>query len=178
MSQSEHRQLRIETLPASTPEIGRWLGALADARQRTLQALAGMHADAVNWQPPQGGESIGTLLYHIAAIEADWLYSDILQQELPPDIAALFPVDVRNAHGQLSPVEQDSLADHLARLAAVRTQFLAIFGTMSLAEFRRARSLSKYDVTPEWVIHHLMQHEAEHRSQIAALRVMAEQALR
>jgi uncharacterized damage-inducible protein DinB len=34
-----------------------------------------------------------------------------------------------------------------------------------------------YDVTPEWVVHHLMQHEAEHRGQIGELRVAAEQAL-
>jgi uncharacterized damage-inducible protein DinB len=31
-----------------------------------------------------------------------------------------------------------------------------------------------YDVTPEWVLHHLMQHEAEHRSQIGAPRARAQ----
>jgi len=37
--------------------------------------------------------------------------------------------------------------------------------TMSLSEFRRVRHLDDYDVTPEWVIHHLLQHEAGHRGQ-------------
>jgi uncharacterized damage-inducible protein DinB len=45
------------------------------------------------------------------------------------------------------------------------------------ALFRRVRRLSDCDVTPEWVIHHLMQHEAEHRGEIAALRAEAERAL-
>jgi hypothetical protein len=40
---------------------------------------------------------------------------------------------------------------------------------MSTDNFRRARSFPDYDVTPEWVVHHLCQHEAEHRSEIAAL---------
>jgi hypothetical protein len=31
-----------------------------------------------------------------------------------------------------------------------------------------------YEVTPEWVLHHLCQHEAEHRAEIAALRAGAE----
>jgi uncharacterized damage-inducible protein DinB len=48
---------------------------------------------------------------------------------------------------------------------------------MHLDEFRRIRSLAEYGVTPEWVLHHLMQHEAEHRSQIGALRIAAERAL-
>jgi uncharacterized damage-inducible protein DinB len=38
------------------------------------------------------------------------------------------------------------------------------------------RSLAEYDVTPEWVLHHMMQHEAEHRGQIGALRAGAEAA--
>lgn len=45
------------------------------------------------------------------------------------------------------------------------------------AEFRRVRSLPYYDVAPEWVLHHLMQHEAEHRSQIGSLRARAQRQL-
>jgi uncharacterized damage-inducible protein DinB len=32
------------------------------------------------------------------------------------------------------------------------------------------RERPDYDVTPAWVLHHLMQHEAEHRSQISGIR--------
>jgi hypothetical protein len=32
-------------------------------------------------------------------------------------------------------------------------------------------------MSPEYVLHHLLQHEAEHRSQIGALRAHAEQTL-
>jgi uncharacterized damage-inducible protein DinB len=48
---------------------------------------------------------------------------------------------------------------------------------MALPEFRRVRSLTHYDVTPEYVLHHLMQHEAEHRGQIGTLRARAEGSL-
>ena len=36
-------------------------------------------------------------------------------------------------------------------------------------EFRRVRSFKDYQVTPEWVIHHLMQHEAEQRGEITSI---------
>ena len=45
---------------------------------------------------------------------------------------------------------------------------------MTLDEFRRPRSLPQYDVTPEWVLHHLTQHEAEHRGHIQGLREIIE----
>jgi uncharacterized damage-inducible protein DinB len=58
----------------------------------------------------------------------------------------------------------------------VRCHLLAAFGEMALAEFRRVREFPDYNVTPEWVLHHLMQHEAEHRGQIGLLREQAERA--
>jgi len=124
------------------------------------------------------GNSIGTLLYHIAAIEIDWLYADVLEgKSWPPEVEALFPYDVRDEQGRLIAVPGLSLEDHVRRLDAVRSIFLASFRGMSIDEFRRVRHFADYDVTPEWVIHHLMQHEAEHRGQIGELRIRAEQAL-
>ena len=46
---------------------------------------------------------------------------------------------------------------------------LAAFRGMDIDEFRRRRHLPNYEVTPEWVLHHLAQHEAEHRGQIEEL---------
>jgi uncharacterized damage-inducible protein DinB len=42
---------------------------------------------------------------------------------------------------------------------------------MTLEDFRRPRHFpGQYDVTPEWVLYHLMEHEAEHRGHIQTLR--------
>jgi uncharacterized damage-inducible protein DinB len=40
---------------------------------------------------------------------------------------------------------------------------------MSDQEFVRVRSFKDYQVTPQWTIHHLMQHEAEHRGEITSI---------
>jgi len=69
------------------------------------------------------------------------------------------------------------LEQHLERLETVHGLLMEAFQPMSLEEFRRIRLLANYDVTPEWVLHHLMQHEAEHRSQIGSLRAAAERQL-
>jgi len=136
-----------------------------------------MSPAVVNWLPPGNESGIGTVLYHIAIIEADWLYEEVLVEPFPPQIVTLFPYEIRDTQGRLTQIEGFGLEEHLRRLETVRRLLLDVYQQMDLAEFRRVRSLPDYDVTPEWVPHHLMQHEAEHRNQIGALRARAERNL-
>jgi uncharacterized damage-inducible protein DinB len=159
------------------PEIGRWLWAIQDTRRRTLKGLQGLSQEVIDWLPEGGESSIGTVLYHIATVEADWLYSEVLEQAFPPQVDALFPSEMRDEQGHLTQVLGTRLEQHINRLETLRARLLEAYQRMELDDFRRARSLPDYDVTPEWVLHHLMQHEAEHRSQIGALRARAERGL-
>jgi uncharacterized damage-inducible protein DinB len=105
-----NEQRILDPYPCREPEIGRWLAGLQDARQRTLRALEDLSPATLDWPPPDGESSIGTVLYHLADIEADYLYVEVLERPMPP----------------------------------------------------------------EYVLYHLMQHEAEHRSQIGTLRARAQ----
>ena len=168
----------VEPLPADEPVIGRWLWQLEDTRHETREALTGLASAALDWTPDQSVNRIGTLLYHIALVELDWLFTDVLnQQPWPSELQREFGIDVRDAQGQLSAVQGVALEEHLRRLDLVRKHVLASFRDMTLEEFRRPHSISDYRVTPEWVLHHLIQHEAEHRGHIQTLRTLAEQAL-
>ncbi|MBI1256350.1 MAG: DUF664 domain-containing protein [Chloroflexi bacterium] len=169
MSQPQHMQLIIQPDAGAAPEVGPALWSLEDTRRRTHAVLKAVDPASVDWQPEWALHSIGTLLYHIAAIELDWLYSDVLEQPFPAEIEALFPHDVRDDTGKLTTITGISLDDLRQRLAVVRRALLDAFHAMSADDFHRSRSFPDYDVTPEWVLHHLCQHEAEHRSEIAAL---------
>lgn len=167
----------VVPLEAADPLIGHMLWMLEDTRRLTRRTLDGVDPRALDWLPADGDNSIGTLLYHIAAIEADWLYVEVLEQEFPPEVTELFPYDVRDATGRLTPVTGRTLDEHYALLDAVRARLLDAFHPMSIADFRRVRQMPHYDVTPEWVLQHLMQDEAEHRGQMGDLRRRAELAL-
>jgi len=171
---SARRQLALEAVPSKDGDVGRWLSATEDSRRRTLEALDGIPESALDAEPPGGGNGAGTLLYHIAAIEADWLFADILGPESGvPWPGSLFPYDVREDAGTLTPVRGVSLQEHLSRLETTRQMLVDNLREMSGEEFDRPRSREDYDVSPAWVLHHLMQHEAEHRAQISALREAA-----
>src|SRR4051812_14516522 len=175
MSFRELKYLFVDPSLHSEPAIGAWLWALNDARRRTLVQLAGLPAAAIDWHPAASAQSIGSILYHMALIEADWLYTEVLEQAYPDQVAALFPYDSRDQHGLLTSIQGVALDKHLARLATVRQHILSAYQALDLQDFRRPRHLADYDATPEWVLHHLTQHEAEHRSEIGALRASAEQ---
>lgn len=167
VTETTRRNLIFDPPQAADPTIGGWLAALDDARRRTKTAIAALTPAQLDWQPPDAGNGVGSLLYHIALIEADWLSAEVREEpDYPPDLLALFPWDVRDGAGRLTVVTGLDLDTHVARLDAVRALTVATFAATTLTDFRRVRALPAYDVTPEWVAHHLLQHEAEHRGEL------------
>ncbi len=163
-------RLTLEPI-ADDPEVGRWLAALEDARRDTLRELESVSPQMVDWYPDAPLNSIGSLLYHIALIEADWVATEILElADSPAELAVLLPWPDREPDKHLSRIDGHSLDEHRARLNGVRQFALDRLRPISNEEFHRVRSLERYDVAPDWVIHHLLQHEAEHRAHIAWLR--------
>ncbi|WP_293909133.1 DUF664 domain-containing protein [Deinococcus sp.] len=160
--------------PATTPEVGALLAVLHGARAVTLKSarrIGNLDAAAV------GGfsthlPSAGTLLYHIAMIELDWLYVEVLEKgedDFPAEARSWLPLNARNSAGHLSPVTGEPLERHLKRLDWVRGLTDGVFSAMTLGDFRRPRIMDAYDVTPEWVLMHLALHEAHHEGQLALL---------
>jgi uncharacterized damage-inducible protein DinB len=166
----EREKLTLEPI-ADDPEVGRWLSALEDCRRDTLRELEGLADSALGRRPPGSDNDVGSVLYHIALIEADWLLVDIFGEDVATSTeAALLPFTDRDAAGELTRVEGESLAQHLERLAAVRAVLLERLRSMPVTDFHRPRARPEYDVSPAWVVHHLLQHEAEHRSEIGWLK--------
>jgi uncharacterized damage-inducible protein DinB len=169
----ERRRLIAELPSEYPPEIARWLWVFADTRRRTLEVLDGFDESRID-EPGPGGNSIGTILAHIAIIETDWLYVEILGEDYPDDLLALLPPDVRDEQGHLLATPGVPLADYLHMLTAVRARLVERVGALSPEDLYRVRSLPPYDVNPEWVLNHLVQHEAEHRAEISITRALFE----
>lgn len=160
------------------PTIGRWLWLLEETRRETRETLIGLAPSALDWIPAPGDNSIGTLLYHLALIELDWLCTEVLEQQpWPQELKKLFVAADRDDQGRLSLVQEAPFEEYIQRLDLVREHLLASFRGMTLQEFRRPRAFPEYQVTAEWVLHHLIQHEVEHRGHIQMLRSLAERAL-
>lgn len=163
----EKPKLVAEPLPNYEPEVGAALWSVQDARKRTLRLLRDVPPGVLEQE--NEGNSIGTILYHVALIEADWLYTEILEQPIAEQIANWLPEEDRDQGGILTAIRGQSLEEHLTRLRAIRENFLEMLVGMSREDFHRPRNLPKYEASPAWVLHHLAQHEAEHRSEMGSL---------
>ncbi len=172
------RQLQITPLDGYDPEIGRWLWALQDVRRRyTLRFVKNLDPRLVDWEGPDGQENaIGSLLYHIARVELGWLYGGRDSIDLPPAVKPDFPFPSREPdRNHLTRVLGIPLAEHVARLDRSREVFLRELQGISSDEWRRLRrppdfEQVKYEVTPEWAVFHLVEHEAGHAFQISSLK--------
>lgn len=173
--------LQVAPLQGYPDELGRWLWAMQTTRNRTLELVEGLNQVTLDWEGPDGlDNSIGTLLYHIALAEMAWLYLDILEGTFPPEVKNDFPFEMVDSQKEITRVANVTLEEHLGRLARSRSLFLNAFHHITLDDWRRLRSPEdvEYEVTPEWAVFHLVEHEAGHAFQISSLKRRANRFLR
>ncbi len=174
------RTLAVAALEGYVPEIGRWMWAMNAVRRRTLRLVEGGDQRTLDWEGPDGRENaIGSLLYHIALVEMSWLYEDVMvPDKLPPALKPDFPFGTAEANGHLTSVLGVPLSEHVARLNRSRDVFLEGFRAISIDDWRRLRRPVFFEnvnseVTLEWAVFHLVEHEAGHAFQISSLKARA-----
>ena len=159
----------IERPAGYSPRVAFLLAMTEECRGRTLRLVGDMDPAQIDTPTAWNGNTVGALLYHIAAIELDWLYAEVMVKDFPAETGTWFPHDVREEGGRLSPAVGDSVEKHLARLAWVRERMRVELAALGDNDLDAIRESGDRTVTPEWVFHHLMQHEAEHRGQLGEI---------
>jgi uncharacterized damage-inducible protein DinB len=170
--------LRIDSdvIECREPLVARYLTMMADCRQLTMESIKNLRFDLIYWRRNDFDSNIGDLLYHIAYIEADWLFVDVLGSTIPLELTSELAYQDRDNFGRLIHIGEEQLESSLLRLNRVRAKLNETYAGMDLAEFRRLRHSEQHEVSPEWVLHHLLQHEAEHRGQINLLKRLGGEA--
>src|SRR5690606_3154515 len=142
-----------------------WLWGMEETRRGLLATVRGLDQQQLDWRGPTGSDnSIGSLLYHIALVELDWLHYDLLLTEPPQEVLASFPHHHRTPDGRLAHVEGVSSYDHLECLTPVRRHYHEALRPMSPQDSNADREPEgdDYTVTPAWSVFHLVAHEAGH----------------
>ena len=168
------RERHLDPTSGYEPLVGRFVTMAVDTRRRLLRDLEDLSPDEVDPIPSWGSNSIGTLLYHVAAIELDWTFTDLMgtdEDGFPAGSWDWFPIDVREEGGRLSPVVEP-MQRHLDRLEWVRGHLFDTLRAMSDGDLDSTFNEGdpEQEVGGAWVLHHLMQHEAEHRGQIGEIK--------
>ena len=160
-----------------TPQIGRYVAQLTEVRNDFKGEVAGLNIVQLDWHPDEQTESIGTLLLHCDAVEWSWLHEDVLGRpsaEYTGDWSAAMPIRVGSPQVAGRPVEY-----YFEKLDATRERTLEILRGFTDADLSRLvgeaepppgeeRRSRLYTI--DWVIWHIIEHEATHVGQVELLR--------
>ena len=142
-----------------------------------MSEVTGLSVEQLDWHPDAQTESIGTLLLHLAAIEWSWMHEDIFGAaagQYPGRWDEALPIRVGAPQVTGRP-----LALYLAQLERSRDLTLTILRGFTDADLSRlvgeaapppGRERRSVLYTIDWVIWHVLEHEALHVGQIELLR--------
>lgn len=165
-------KIRLKKDEDFDPRLATWLAQMKQVRNRLLAILEDLIDTVIDYTPDEKQiETIGTLLFHIAAVEWSWIFEDIygeefLWEEWKHAFALRPSVNLPQLKGKTKQF-------YIEKLENVRERVLSqIIGETNLD--RSVISDGDKYYTIEWILFHLIEHETMHIGQILLLKRLYE----
>jgi uncharacterized damage-inducible protein DinB len=153
-----------------------------EVRADLKEELDGLRVEQIDWHPDENTESIGTMLLHVDAVEWSWIFEDIFgrpDSEYPGEWSEAMPIRLKVPQVQGRPVEW-----YLQKLDATRERTLEVLRGFTDADLPRlvgesvpgpGQEKRSRLFTIDWIIWHIIQHEAAHVGQVELLKRLGPQ---
>jgi uncharacterized damage-inducible protein DinB len=160
-----------------TPQVGRYVAQMNEVRADLTQMLEGLTIEQIDWHPDENTESIGTMLLHIDAVEWSWIFEDIFGKpdtEYPSEWSEAMPIRLG-----VPQVQGRQFRWYLDKLNTTRERTLEVLRGFTDEDLKRLVGESEprpgqekrsYLFTIDWIIWHIIDHEAWHAGQIELLK--------
>jgi uncharacterized damage-inducible protein DinB len=136
-------------------ELDYYLSYINELRDGVGRLVAGLPADALNWEPLKGADdhtmnSLAVMATHVAGAEHFWI----------SEVIGRAPA---TRHRPVEFTTRASSADELlARLEAVAVETAAVFAALTPADLDGERPANDRTVAVRWAILHVIEHSALH----------------
>jgi len=139
------------------------LNNLQELHNDVVKALKGLPAEALDWSPKVGVNSITALVVHMTGAER-FLFGEIIAgQSLNRNRDAEFLA------------KNMTLETLMQRLADNRLYIAGVLESLTLVDLEGKRILRSHEVTVGWVIGHALKHTATHLGHIQVMHDLWEQ---
>ncbi len=163
--------------PGLSPGIGYYLSGMEEVRAQLINAVKDIPDDLIGKPPFLGAHSIGGLLLHIGEAEWFWMQMVVCGHELTEEDKKAPCWDVLD---DIEIVARNSFTTEfcLREIEKIRNQTRDVLFSYNdkdlerIIHFERDGEMDEHNL--RWILHHLIDHEAQHKGQILMLkRLMA-----
>jgi uncharacterized damage-inducible protein DinB len=169
MAESKIDGLKLAPPEGFTREVGTLVAMMNYTRWTTLRVLDDLTIEQLDWLPPEGGNSIGALLTHIAAVEA--VYQVRTFEGRQPDEAFLKRWGAALKLGEAGQrIRGHDLAHYLNLLKETRGMTLRELAARTDAWLSEEMPLWNTMASMRFCWFHVMEDELNHRGQLRVLR--------
>lgn len=157
---------KSEELPS---RVSYWYALMQETRKRLLRVVEKLKEEELDYSPNEDSfETIGTLLFHIAAVEWSWIFGDIDGEEMNfEEFKHAFPL---RSEVNISQLKGKGKQFYLDKLEEVRNQVHRRLFNLRDEELIRLVGSDSKRYSIEWILFHIIEHEAMHIGQIQLLR--------
>ncbi|HEX5888370.1 MAG TPA: DinB family protein [Pyrinomonadaceae bacterium] len=171
------RQRVLTPHPGLSTGIGYYLSGMEEVRSQLVDAVKDIPDDLIGKPAFLGAHSIGGLVLHIGEAEWFWMQMVVSGRQLTDEIRKAPYWDILD---DVEAVARNgySAAFCLAEIEKIRNQTRDVLFSYSDKDLERIIHFERPDKPTEhnlrWILHHLIDHEAQHKGQILMLkRLMA-----
>ena len=168
------QDLLIGDIPDFTPQIARVVSMMNYTRSMTLEAVAGLGVDQLDYLLDPQSNSIGALLLHIAAAEVGYQAATFEARELDAEERQQWGAALDLGERARNEIKGHELSYYVDNLERIRTKTLAELGRREDRWLEEETSFGNgLRVNNYFKWFHVIGHEINHRGQIRWLRSRA-----
>jgi uncharacterized damage-inducible protein DinB len=163
----------INPVPGVSPALGFYLSGMEEVRNQVRQAVAGIDVEWLGRPAFPGAHSIGGLVLHIGEAEWWWMQCIVSDHKLTEQDREQAYWDVlKDPEGF---ARRGYTAEFcLGEIQKIRNQTREVLAAFNDDDLERISGFERDGSTHEhslrWILHHLIDHEAQHKGQILMLK--------
>jgi uncharacterized damage-inducible protein DinB len=162
----------LHPAPGMSPEIGLYFSGMEEVRDQVRLAISDVSDELVGRSAFQGAHSLGALALHIGEAEWWWIHCVVSGHKLTVDDRRAPYWDVLK-HPESFARKGYSAEFCMREVDKLRSQTREVLSSFSDQDLERIFSFDRrgtQERSLRWILHHLIDHEAQHKGQILMLR--------
>lgn len=171
MSEESKDLITLDRRGDLSPRVAFLFSMMARMRSRLLRVVEDLTNEEIDYSPDMERiETIGTLLLHIAAVEWSWIFEDIDGTEMDYE---KWKHAFALREEKVSQLTKKGLKFYLDRLLEVRSEVFVRLRNLDDSNLHTLIDVGPAEVSIEWILFHILEHEAMHIGQISILKRLA-----